>query len=162
MQYHYIFSIMLGWMAIFHPFYISLTEARYNKTEQNFEIVQKLFWDDLETVLSEEYEKKVNFLKPEDVNDLNSMLEDYLLKHNKFSVNGKHINLTYLGYEIEDEAAWFYFKSDKVKVPKEVGMKNTVFIKQFETQQHVVNLYVDKKPKTLMLDRRNDSGKVIF
>jgi len=162
MQYHYIFSIMLGWMAIFHPFYISLTEARYNKTAQNFEIAQKLFWDDLETVLSEEYDKPVNFLKPEDSNDLNRMLEEYLLKHNKFSVNGKPVILKYLGYEIEDEAAWFYFQSDKVRVPKEVGMKNTVFIKQFETQQHVVNLYVDKKPKTLMLDRRRDSGKVTF
>jgi len=162
MHLHYIFSIMLGWVVIFHPFYISLTEARYNDTSRNFEIAQKLFWDDLETVLSEEYNKKVNFLSPEDQEELDIMLKEYLLKHNTFFVNGKPVELNYLGYEVEEEAAWFYFQSGKVSVPKEVGMKNTVFLKQFETQQHVVNLYVDKKPKTLMLDRRRESGKVNF
>jgi hypothetical protein len=149
-------------MAIFHPFYISLTEARYNETNRNFEIAQKLFWDDLETVLSEEYDKKVNFLRPVDQKELDNMLENYLLKHNTFYVNGKEVELKYMGYEVEEEAAWFYFQSGKVPTPKEVGMKNSVFLKQFETQQHVVNLYVDKKPKTLMLDRRKDSGKANF
>lgn len=162
MLYQYIFSITLGWMVIFHPFYISLTEARYNSSAQNFEIAQKLFWDDLESVLSDEYDQKVNFLKPEDPKDLDRMLEEYLLSHNKFSVNGNMVNLKYLGYEIEDDAAWFYFQSDKVRIPKEVAMKNTVFLKQFETQQHVINFYMDKKPKTLMLNRRKNSGKVIF
>ncbi|HSJ68685.1 MAG TPA: DUF6702 family protein [Anditalea sp.] len=162
MHQHYIFSLLLGWMAIFHPFYISLTEARYNDTSKTFEISQKLFWDDLETVLSEEYAKKVNFLRPDDQDDLDSMVEEYLLNHNTFYVNGQHVLLTYLGYEVEDEAVWFYFQSGKVKTPKEVGMKNTVFLKQFETQQHVINLYVDKKPKTLMLDKKKDFGKVEF
>jgi len=162
MHHYYIVSLIIGWMAIFHPFYISLTEARYNDTNRNFEIAQKLFWDDLESVLSEEYDKKVNFLRPDNQEELDIMLEKYLLEHNTFYVNGKPVVLKYLGYEVEDEAAWFYFQSGKVGSPKEVGMKNTVFIKQFDTQQHVVNLYVGKKPKTLMLDRRKDSGKVVF
>lgn len=153
---------MLGWVVIFHPFYISLTEARYNDTSRNFEVAQKLFWDDLESVLSDEYGKKINFLRPEDQNELDIMLKEYLLKHNILIVNGKPVKLDYLGYEVEEEAAWFYFKSEKVNTPKEVAMKNTVFLTQFETQQHVINVYVGKKPKTLMLDRRKDSGKVVF
>jgi len=162
MHQYYILSILLGWMAVFHPFYISLTEARYNDTSKNFEIAQKLFWDDLEMVLSEEYDQKINFLRPDNPEQLNSMLEEYLLRHNTFNVNGKPIHLKYMGYEVEDEAVWFYFQSGKVGVPKEVEIKNTVFLKQFDTQQHVVNIYVDKKPKTLMLDRRRESGKVVF
>ncbi|KEO73156.1 DUF6702 family protein [Anditalea andensis] len=162
MHHHYIFTIILGWMAIFHPFYISLTEAKYNEQSGSFEISQKIFWDDFESVLSGESGKKLNFLNPADQQELDAMVEKYLLLHNLLYVNGKEVKLKYLGYEVEEDAAWFYFQSEKVKFPYEVGMKNTVFLKQFENQQHVVNLYVGKNPKTLMLDRKKNFGKVKF
>lgn len=162
MHLHYICTIILGWMAIFHPFYISLTEAKYNPVNQNFEISQKLFWDDLETALSEEYGKKIDFLHPGNQKELDRMVEDYLLKHNHFTINGQKVNLNYLGYEIEEEATWFYFESAKVKRPKTVQIRNTVFLDNFESQQHIINVYVEKKPKTLILDRKKNSGNLNF
>ena len=162
MHQHYILTAMLGWMVFFHPFYIGLTEVRYSESNGNFEISQKLFWDDFEIALGEEYGKKVDFLKPDDQKELEMMIEAYLLKHNKLTVNGQQVKLNYLGYELEEDASWFYFESDKVKTPKKVDVKNTVFLKEFEAQQHIVNIYLSKKPKTLILDRKKNSGAVNF
>lgn len=162
MHLYYILNIIIGWMAIFHPFYISLTEVKYNSHSQNFEVSQKLFWDDLETALADEYGEKIDFLHPVNQKELDSLVEAYLLKHIHFTIGSEKIDLKYLGYEVEEEATWFYFESNKVKKPKTLHIKNTIFLDQFDTQQHIINVYMDKKPKTLILDRKKNSGILKF
>jgi hypothetical protein len=156
----YIISFILGWMVNFHPFYISLTEVRYNQNSQRFEVAQKIFWDDLEEVLSAESGGKVNFLNPHDPEILNGLIGQYLLAKNRLRVDGKAVELSFLGYEVEEDAAWFYLESEKAKKPKGLWFSNEVLIDQFPGQQNIVHIYLDKKPKTLMLDKRKRAGSV--
>ena len=151
MQLNYIFLLFLGWKVFFHPFYISLTEIRYNPTNERLEIAQKIFWDDLEVALTDLNHTKIDFLNPEDKNALEVIAESYLLEQNQITVNGKKVKFTYLGYEIEEEAAWFYLESEKVELPKQVEVYNNVLIQHFDGQQNIINFYMDKKPKSLIL-----------
>ncbi|WP_143959390.1 DUF6702 family protein [Litoribacter populi] len=160
MPVHFIITTILGWMVFFHPFYISLTEARYNTDSQRLEVAQRIFWDDLEEALSAEYGESVNFLKPDDQTVLDHMIEKYLLAHNKVEVNGKLIQMSYLGFEVEEDAAWFYLESEKVRKPREVKYKNTLLLERFAGQQNIVHIYWGKKPKSLMLDKRKKEGVV--
>jgi hypothetical protein len=107
MIHYYIFTLILGWKVLFHPFYISLTDIRYNDGEKTIEIAQKIFWDDLERGLGEENNAKVDFLNPSSPEKLKKMIEVYVLKHNQITVNGKKVTLHFLGYEIEDDATCF-------------------------------------------------------
>jgi hypothetical protein len=162
MQLNYIFLLFLGWKVFFHPFYISLTEIRYNATNERLEIAQKIFWDDLEVALTDLNQTKIDFLNPEDKNALEAIAESYLLEQNQITVNGKKVKLTYLGFEIEEEAAWFYLESEQVELPKQVEVYNNILFQHFEGQQNIINFYVDRKPKSLILYKGKESGVLKF
>jgi hypothetical protein len=162
MQLNYIFLLFLGWKVFFHPFYISLTEIRYNANNESLEIAQKIFWDDLEVALGDQYQSKVDFLNPSDRNALEAMAKSYLLDQNEITVNGKKVKLKYLGFEIEEEAAWFYLESEKVELPKQVEVYNNILIQHFEGQQNIINFYVDRKPKSLILYKGRENGVLKF
>lgn len=162
MHLNYIFLLFLGWKVFFHPFYISLTEIRYNPTNERLEIAQKIFWDDLEVALADLNQVKINFLNPEDKNALEAIAESYLLEQNQITVNGKKVKLNYLGFEIEEDAAWFYLESEKVELPQEVEVYNNVLIQHFDGQQNIINFYIDKKPKSLILYKDREKGILKF
>ena len=162
MQFNYIFLLFLGWKAFFHPFYISLTEIRYNPANKSLEIAQKIFWDDLEVALGDIHKTKVDFLNPMDRKALEEMAKGYLLEKNEIRINGQKVTLNYLGFEIEEEAAWFYLEAEKVPAPKTVEVYNTVLIQHFDGQQNIVNFYMDRKPKSLILYKGKERGELRF
>ena len=162
MQFNYIFIFFLGWKSLFHPFYLSLTEIRYNNTNQSLEIAQKIFWDDLEVALGNKNKTKVDFLNPKNKADLEKMVQAYLLEKNEIKVNGQKANLTYLGYEIEEDAAWFYLEATNIPLPKKVEIKSDILIESFESQQNIINFYLDKSPKSLILYKDNERGELNF
>jgi len=162
MQHAYIFALTT-WMMVVHPFFISLTEMRYNPQSKKMEIAQKIFWDDLEVALSSEFKEKVDFLKPKDKAKLESQLKTYLLKHNQVWVNGKSVTLTYLGYEVEEDAAWFYLESSATEMPNSVEVQSTVLFKDFDGQQNIVHVYSQSKsPRSLLLGEGKEKGKIEF
>ncbi len=163
MQHLYISAVIWLWMALFHPFFISLTEIRYNPSSKKLEMAQKIFWDDLEVALGSEFKEKVDFLKPKDKAKLENQIKTYLLKHNQVWVNGKSVTLTYLGYEVEEDAAWFYLESSATELPKSVEVRNTLLLEDFDGQQNIVHVYnQSKSPRSLLLGEGNEKGKIEF
>lgn len=162
MQLNYILMLYLGWKVFFHPFYISLTEIRYNPEAKSLEIAQKIFWDDLEVALADIHGVKVDFLNPTDVKSLEAMAESYLMSKNEITINGVKVMPQYLGYEIEEEAAWFYLEVKNVSKPQKVTIQNEVLLSHFEGQQNIINFYVDKRPKSLILYKGRESGVLEF
>lgn len=162
MQQVYIFIVGF-WMTLIHPFFISLTEMRYNSQSKKMEIAQKIFWDDLEVGLAKEFNGKVDFLNPTDKAKLESQIKTYLLKHNQVWVNGKLLTLNYLGHEVEEDAAWFYLESSQAETPKTVEMKNTILLEDFDGQQNIVHVYFQSKsPRSMLLGKGEEKGKVEF
>ncbi|WP_209329856.1 DUF6702 family protein [Lunatimonas salinarum] len=152
---------LLIWVAP-HPFYISLTDMVYNSEKGRIEIAQKIFWDDLEVALSRESNEKVNFLQPRDSRALNKLAETYLLTHNLLVINGAEIKLSYLGFELDDDAAWFYFEAEKIPLPKSVRIQNTILFDDFPTQQNIVNFYLNKSPKSIITSKSIPEGEITF
>jgi hypothetical protein len=152
-----------AYLSLAHPFFISLTEVRYNAGSKKMELAQKIFWDDLEVALSKEAGVTVDFLKPKDKAKLESQVKAYLLKHTQVWVNGKLVPLTYLGYEVEEDAAWFYLESTATNLPKTVEVQNTLLLRDFDGQQNIVHVYLNSKsPKSLLLGEGKEKGKVEF
>ncbi len=162
MFYNYLFSFILLIQGLFHPFYISLTEIKYNPGQAGLEISQKIFWDDLEVELSEYSGSKINFLKPKDKDNLDKILQQYLLQKNEISVNGKKVKLEYLGYEIEEDAAWFYLEARQIPRPQKVEIRNSILHNHFAGQQNIVNFYLNKNPKSLILTKEKVRGVLTF
>ena len=159
MQQFYISMISLGWMVLSHPFYISLTEIRQNPNSQRLEVATKIFWDDLEVGLASFHEQSIDFLNPEDSELLQEQVEEYLKKNVQIWIEGKEINWILLGYEIEEDAAWFYIESEPVKLENMIRIKNSVLIEDFSTQQNIVHVYKgnSRSPRSLLLGKGQES-----
>lgn len=162
MLYNCIFSAFLLIQSLFHPFYISLTEIKYKAKEHTLEISQKVFWDDLELELTDLYKSKIDFLKPKDKADLDKKLRQYIIQNNEIIVNGKKSELNYLGYEIEDDAVWFYLEAKEIPLPQRVEVRNSILHKHFDSQQNIINFYREKSPKSLILIKGKDRGQLTF
>ena len=67
MLFNFALNLLLYLHFFFHPYFIGLTEMKYNPNAKKIELAQKIFWDDLETELSAVYGQKVDFLKPSDI-----------------------------------------------------------------------------------------------
>ncbi len=163
MQQIYISIFLLSMLVKAHPFFISLTEIRYNPSSQKMEIAQKIFWDDLEVALGNHFDEKVDFLNPTDKAKLDRQVKEYLLKNNQVTVNGKILTLNFLGFEIEEDAAWFYIESSTSELPKTVEVKNTILLEDFDGQQNIVHVYTQSKsPRSLLLGKGEEKGKIEF
>ena len=162
MLFNYIFSVLLFAQITFHPFFISLTEIRYNPKEKSLEISQKIFRDDLENALTGQYKSRVNFLAPGNKAELEKKIKKYILENNDISINGEKLVLHYLGYELEEEAIWFYLEAQKVPFPKTADIRNSILHKNFDTQQNIINFYLGKNPKSLILLNGKDRGLINF
>jgi hypothetical protein len=163
MQQIYISIFLLSMLVKAHPFFISLTEIRYNPSSQKMEIAQKIFWDDLEVALGNHFDEKVDFLNPTDKAKLDRQVKEYLLKNNQVAVNSKVLTLNFLGFEIEEDAAWFYIESSTSELPKTVEVKNTILLEDFDGQQNIVHVYAQSKsPRSLLLGKGEEKGKIEF
>ncbi len=160
----YIYLTIIGWLVNLHPFYLTLTEIRQNPDNRRLEIAQKIFWDDLEVALADFHDTKIDFLHPDDPDKLNSQIREYLLSNNELVLDGTTISVSYLGYEVEEEAAWFYLESEPVDWPERISIRNTLLIDNFPSQQNIVHVYHlgSKNPKSLLLSKRNEWGELRF
>jgi hypothetical protein len=158
----YLSAVSLLGLFTVHPFYISLTDMVYKADVQRLEIAQKIFWDDLEVVLAKRYKTTVDFLNTTNRAQLDEMVRDYLLEQNKIHINGQLITLEYLGHEVEDDAAWFYFESTNVPLPSKVTIKNTLLTSEFPAQQNITNFYVNQRPKSVITTGQKPEGELRF
>jgi len=94
---------------------------------------------------------------------LESQVKNYLLEHTQVWINGKLVAINYLGYEVEEDAAWFYLESAVTSIPKTVEVRSTLLLRDFDGQQNIVHVYVNSKsPKSLLLGEGKEKGKVEF
>ncbi|SFU10452.1 hypothetical protein SAMN04489724_4005 [Algoriphagus locisalis] len=159
MHQFYLYMISLGWLVFAHPFHLSLTEIKWNEETEHLEISQKIFWDDLEIALSAYHDESIDFLNPAIKEKLNKQIETYLADQTTIWIEDKAVKLKFLGYEVEDDAAWFYFESELVKEPSLVKVKNSVLINDFPDQKNVVQVYFENSsPKSLILGKGSETG----
>jgi hypothetical protein len=87
----------------FHPFYVSVTEMNYNAKSKSFEISCKMFAEDVEEVLKQNYKAAVDLESEKQQVQNNQMINDYLVKHLTFTFDSKPVTFRYVGFEKEKE-----------------------------------------------------------
>ena len=72
-----------------HPFHVSVMEINHNATDKTLEISCKIFTDDFEKVLAQNYKTKVDLINPPDRKAMDSVVKKYIFSHLSVSVDGK-------------------------------------------------------------------------
>lgn len=139
-------------VAMLHPYYVSVTEIKHNAKSQSLEISCRINADDLEAALQKLSQGKLDILNPKSKSQVDLLLAKYIPQHLKLSVNGKGLQLVYIGYELESEATWCYFEVRGVKHVKSIAIQNDILYAAHAEQINMLHVLVNGERKSTKLD----------
>jgi len=144
--------LSICWFAMFHPFYVSVTEVNHNAKNQSIEISCRMFYDDLERELNKTAHPQIDIVKPKDKALVNQMIADYVKKHVNIKVDGKPLTLSFVGYEIQEDGAWSYFEIKGVSKPKQITVHDDLLYSAHPEQINMIHTTVNGERKSTKLD----------
>lgn len=145
-----------------HEYHVSITNIEVK--EQQIQISQKLFADDMEKALL--LSGKVVHFK-DDLNEiqLTEALQVYVRDHFQISVSGKEITLKYVGAEWDNDYHAFYlFWEGELKNEnyKSIEIFNNMLLEVSAEQQNKHYLKSGEKESDLLLDKDQIKGNLLF
>jgi hypothetical protein len=125
--------------SLLHPFHVGLTEMEHNPETSTFQISIKLFSDDLENALKQEYEQGIDLLNPVSQAEFDSLLFVYVSDHFELETETGKAALEFIGNERTYDVTWVYLESSPIDEAKKVMIKNELLFELFDDQTHVVH-----------------------
>ena len=135
-----------------HPLHVSVTEINHNAADKTLEISCKLFTDDFERVLTQNYKTKIDLINPPDRPAMEKLVSDFILTHLSIKADGKPVKLSYLGYEKDNDAIYSYFQVDNIPSVKKIEITNNILHELFTDQINLMHVMVGGKRKSYKLD----------
>jgi hypothetical protein len=143
-----------------HPLFVSVTEIELNQKDKTLEISCKIFTDDFEKTLRQNYKTTVDLLKPKDKTTMNKLVSDYVQKHLLLTVDGKKATLQFLGYEQNEEGILSYYQINNISSVKNIAITNNILYDYKKEQIGIIHVTVDGNRKSTRLN--NPEDKVSF
>ena len=141
-----------------HKYYLSLTQIEYNSKNKSVEVIINVFIDDIETALNKIHNKRFVLDTKKEPKDSDTYFFEYLKKHVQFKFDNKSYDFNYIGKEYDGDVVFFYLEIKDVPSPKEIDINNTILLEHFPTQQNLVKSKVNKKHKSVLLTKKEQSG----
>lgn len=143
-----------------HPYFVTVTEIEHNAKEKTLEISCKIFTDDFEKALRQNYKSFVDLLKPKDKEAMNKLVADYVQKHLMITVNGKTAALQFIGYEQQEEGIVSFYQANKIPSVNKMDITDNILYEYKKEQIGIIHVVVDGNRKSTKLD--NPKDKVSF
>ena len=154
--------LFLLFIHVLHPFYISVTEVNHNAKTKTVEISSKIFFDDLEHQIEKDSHTSFDIINPKDKAKVNTLIAAYLKKHLQIKLNGKVVAMNYLGYEIQEDAAWCYLEIPKINKVNQITVFNDVLSELRPEQINMLNITVAGKRQSTKLDASDFNASFSF
>ena len=146
-----------------HPIHVSVTEIEYDEKDQALEIMMRVFIDDLELSLRNQFKQpELDILNPGKGQSIDALVRPYLEDHFKVSLDGIVQKAAYLGHERESEAFIFYIEVKNVKKWKTISVFNDIIMATHNDQSNLIHVYILDEVKSLRLTRNTPSDKLTF
>ncbi|ADQ19144.1 DUF6702 family protein [Leadbetterella byssophila] len=139
-------NIVFQFLLFLHPFYVSVTTV--DKKEDRLEISSRIFYDDLETALKEEFGGKVDLHNNQQKAKNTQLLEKYFQKYFSIKEDGSPISYDFLGFNLEGEAAWCYLEVKGTKPKATLEFQNKLLYSYFKEQIHIFHVNSGKSKKS--------------
>ena len=135
-----------------HPFHVSVVEINHNPTDKNLEISCKIFTDDFEKVLVQNYKTQVDLINPPDRKATEKLVSDYIKSHLQLTADGKPLQLSYLGFEREDDAIYTYVEVTGIIAVRKIDISNRIMYDLFDDQTNLMHVTVGGNRKSSKLE----------
>lgn len=150
MMYRLFLLFLLVWVtSSFHPFHVGVTEMRYNEASERTEISVRLFINDLEKIIKQNYGQQLDFYKTTDKDIATvEILNKYLQKNLVLNLDTQIVPYTILGFEREDDALWIHMESNESVRPTQVEIFNALLYDLFNDQANIHHFQVGNERKS--------------
>lgn len=147
---------------ILHPFFVSVTELHFNPKNKNLEISCKMFVDDLQNALKQNYKRPVDLANQKQHVENEKILNDYLTKHLVINADNKFVGLKLIGFEKESESVYCYFEATNIPAPKKVVLTNKILHDYKQEQVNIMHVVVNGNRKSTKTDSQANQATLIF
>ena len=145
-----------------HPIFMSVTEIELNSKDKTLEISCKIFTDDFEKTLRQNYKTTVDLLKPKDKEAMNKLVSDYVQKHFSLTVDGKKAALQFIGYEQQEEGILSYYQVNNITAVKKLEITDNILYDYKKEQIGIIHVTVDGNRKSTKLNNPDDKCNFEF
>lgn len=153
------FPLELETAELAHKFYVSVTNIEYSEKSQSFQIISRIFIDDLDLLLKERYGIEAKLNTEEEAKIANEYIARYFDAKLLLSVNGEQRKATFLGKRYEDDLILCFLE---LEYPQEdlqdITVQNDVLTDLFDEQKNLVHLKILGQKKSFVLIRENNKG----
>jgi len=157
-----ILSASVFFLCSFHPFYVNVTDIKYDQKSKTLQISCRTFTDDLEKALEKSNSSSIDLLHPKDKDKADKLINAYIQKHLTISINGKKQVLNYIGYEQEEEAIWSYFEISNIGAPSSVNIESSILYDVEETQMGIVHIDINDNKQSSKLTNPEKQLSFVF
>jgi hypothetical protein len=137
-------------------------EINHNAKNKILEISCKIFTNDFEDILEKDYKTKVDLVNPPDKGAMDKLVNDYLRKRLALKVDNRPVNLSYVGFEKEDEAVYCYFEADNIASLKKIDVTNSILHDFSDQQINIIHCIVGGKRQSTKLDYPKSNASFQF
>lgn len=144
--------LLISLFSFKHPFYLGVTDLKYNAREKALQGAVKLFTNDLEDALKKVHGRTIDLINPKDTAETARILRAYLDKHLAFTINNQVRTFEFVGFEQEQEAVWMYLEIKNCPLPKKISVQNSLLYEHLKDQSNIIHLEVNEVKKSLKLN----------
>lgn len=154
-----VLNLLVVWLL--HPMHVSVTEVQYNEKNKSFEIISRIFIDDLElSIRNEKKNESLDLLNPGDGMTTDQLVSEYIDHHLQIRLDGKLCKINYLAHEIDDVALVCYLEVENVKKVNGIEVTNSFIQETHADQSNLVHVTYKGPVKSLRLTREHPTGKL--
>lgn len=155
LSFKFLFILILILFSSFslHKYYVGLTQIEYNINNKRLEITLKLFTDDLELTLNNQYANTFELGTSAEKKVTNEAINNYVNQKMQIKINGKNAPYKMIGKEFEDDMTLIYFEINGIKNMKSIEVTNKLLFETFEDQHHILKIKSSKTHKNLLLSK---------
>jgi hypothetical protein len=151
--------LLFFWLL--HPMHVSVTEVQYNEKNKSFEIISRIFIDDLElSIQAEKKNESLDLLNPGSGMTTDQLVSEYIGQHLQIRLDGKPVVIHYLAHEIDDVALVCYLEVEGVRKVNVIEVTNSIIQETHADQSNLVHVTYKGPVKSLRLMRENPTGKL--
>jgi hypothetical protein len=143
--------LLTAFIALLHPFYVSVIEIEHNAKESTMEISVRTFTPDLEERIEKELNIKLDLGDPKQKTKAEEAIHKYVQKKLGVTVNGMKGKLDFIGYEIQKESTWSYYEIKNVKDCKKVLIFCEILFGIDPQQINIIHLKANGQRKSFEL-----------
>ncbi len=135
-----------------HPLYISVTEINHNSKDKILEVSCKVFTNDFEAVLEKMAGVKVDLSSAKDKAASDKLIAGYVERHLRLKVDGKPVQLHFVGSENEEDGTWSYFQVNDVPTVKRIDATDELLYDGFNQEINIMHVTVGGQRQSTRLD----------